>query len=229
MKRRTFFPAAAGTGVLAAGIPFSCKLAAKSANTVRITDIEGMSLDALHKELHTELFDIFLPIFDEGRLKDTRGREVSFRNCIIIMTSNVGAAHVSRTETQESRKRIMDEMRRHFRPEFINRVDDIVPFYPLLLEDIRSILSLCIRELADRLKEKRIGVHVFQEAYEHLTQQGYSTDFGARELRRTVDRLVITPVSDMILKEQFRSGDTIEVLMENEKLVFQKGPRREEN
>ncbi len=195
---------------------------------VRNAPFSILLFDEIEKA-HRRIFDIFLPIFDEGRLKDSRGREVSFRNCIIIMTSNVGASHVSRTETQESRKRIMDEMRRHFRPEFINRVDDIVPFYPLLLEDIRSILSLCIRELADRLKEKRIGVHVFQGAYEYLAQQGYSTDFGARELRRTVDRLVITPVSDMILKEQFRPGDTIEVLMENEKLVFQKASHREES
>jgi ATP-dependent Clp protease ATP-binding subunit ClpA len=180
------------------------------------------------EKAHRRIFDVLLPVFDEGRLKDARGREVSFRNCIIIMTSNVGAAHVSRNETKESRGRLMDELRRHFRPEFINRIDEIVPFHPLLFEDIRTILSLSIREVARRLKEKGIRVHIYQGAYEYLAQQGYSAEFGARELRRTVDRLVVTPVSDMIVKQEFQSGDIIDVLMEGGKLVVRKGLPRED-
>ena len=194
---------------------------------VRNAPFSVLLFDEIEKA-HGRIFDVLLPVFDEGRLKDARGREVSFRNCIIIMTSNVGAAHVSRNETQESRGRLMDELRRHFRPEFINRIDEIVPFHPLLFEDVRTILSLSIREVARRLKEKGIRVHIYQGAYEYLAHQGYSAEFGARELRRTVDRLVVTPVSDMIVEQEFQSGDIIDVLMEGDKLVVRKGLPRED-
>jgi ATP-dependent Clp protease ATP-binding subunit ClpC len=195
---------------------------------VRNAPFSILLFDEIEKA-HRRIFDIFLPIFDEGRLKDSRGREVSFRNCVIIMTSNVGAAHVSRVETPESRARMMDDMRRHFRPEFINRVDDIISFYPLLFEDIRAILNINIREVAGRLKEKGIRVHVYQGAYEYLAREGYSAEFGARELRRTVDRLVTTPISDLIVNNDFQPGDIIDVLMEDDRLVFRKGARMAEN
>lgn len=194
---------------------------------VRNAPFSVLLFDEIEKA-HRRVLDLFLPVFDEGRLKDARGREVSFRNCIIIMTSNVGAAHVSRTETTETRGRLMDDLRRHFRPEFINRIDDIVPFHPLLFEDIRAILSLYIRELARRLRDKGIRLHIYQGAYEHLAQHGYSADFGARELRRTVERLVVTPISDMIVKQEFESGDIIDILMEGERLTLRKALSRED-
>ncbi len=188
---------------------------------VRNTPFSILLFDEIEKA-HRRIFDIFLPIFEEGRLKDSRGHEVSFKNCIIILTSNIGAGLLAREETAETRMRLMEELRRHFRPEFINRLDDIVPFHPLLFEDIRTILSFAVRDLADRLKEKHIGIRVYQRAYEHLAQQGYSPEFGARELRRTVDRVVITPISDRILKGDFSPGDTIEVLMEDEGLTIRR-------
>jgi len=178
-------------------------------------------LDEIEKA-HDRVFDVFLPVFDEGRLKDSRGREVSFRNCIIIMTSNVGADLLYRTQADDNRSRLVDELRGHFRPEFINRIDDIVPFYPLLFEDVRAILALTMDDLRRRLDQKRISVHVYQRAYEYLAEQGYSPEFGARELRRTVDHLVIGPISEKILNDEFRPGDTIEVLMEGGVLTFRK-------
>ena len=188
---------------------------------VRNAPFSVLLLDEIEKA-HDRVFDVFLPVFDEGRLKDSRGREVSFRNCIIIMTSNVGADVLCQMQTGHSRRHLVDELRGHFRPEFINRIDDIVPFYPLLFEDVRAILALTMDGLRRRLDQKRISVHVYQGAYEYLAEQGYSPEFGARELRRAVDRLVTSPISEKILSEEFGSGDTIEVLMEGGALSFRK-------
>ncbi|MBI5091665.1 MAG: ATP-dependent Clp protease ATP-binding subunit [Candidatus Hydrogenedentes bacterium] len=174
------------------------------------------------EKAHPRIFDILLPVFDEGRLKDSRGRDVSFRNCIIILTSNIGAQSLHRGDDGNFGK-LMDELRGHFRPEFINRIDEIVPFYPLLFEDVRSILRLAIQDLRTRLLDRQIGVRMYQRAYEFLAGQGYNSDFGARELRRTVERLVINPISEMVLEGRFSAGDMIDVLMEDDKLTFRKG------
>ncbi|MCX5757180.1 MAG: hypothetical protein NTU83_01475, partial [Candidatus Hydrogenedentes bacterium] len=96
------------------------------------------------------------------------------------------------------------------------------PFYPLLFEDVRSILQLSLRDLQSRLKEKNIGLRVYQRAYEHLAKEGYSSEYGARELRRAVSRLIIAPVSDMLIAGTFQAGDTVHVMMEGDKLAFQK-------
>ena len=176
------------------------------------------------EKAHPRIFDIFLPIFDEGRLKDSQNRDVSFRNCLIILTSNIGAECLSRSEAHETRAALMDELRQHFRPEFINRIDDIIPFHELLFEDVRIILKSILKELADRLAEKQVYLRVYQGAYEHLAKEGYDPEYGARELKRTVNRLVVAPISDMLLRDQFQAGDTVEVLMDDEgKLAFCKG------
>ena len=113
---------------------------------------------------------------------------------------------------------MLDALRKHFRPEFINRIDEIVPFHPLLFEDIRKILHLSFHELKGRLREKQIHLHVYLGAYEYLTHQGYNVDYGARELRRTVDRLVINPISEMILRGDFQPDDCARVFMKNDEL-----------
>jgi ATP-dependent Clp protease ATP-binding subunit ClpB len=179
------------------------------------------------EKAHPRIFDIFLPIFDEGRLKDNRGREVSFKNAIIIMTSNIGAEHLRHGDESEFNAPLMQALREHFRPEFINRIDQVVPFFPLLAEDVRSILRLEINALRRRLKDRQIKIHMYQRAYEFLAERGYSPDFGARELRRAVDKHVTTPISEMILDDKFQPGDIIDVKMEEEKLVVCKGAPRE--
>ena len=189
---------------------------------VRNTPFSVLLFDEIEKA-HPRIFDVLLPIFEEGRLKDARGRDVSFRNCIIILTSNIGAERMTRGDTHEAPEQLMAELRQHFRPEFINRIDEIVPFRQLLFEDIRTILGHSLRALGSRLKEKEIGLRVYQGAYEYLAQQGYSEEFGARELRRAVEQLVTAPISDLILRDRFRAGDTIAVLMEDGTLTFQKG------
>ena len=175
------------------------------------------------EKAHHNVFDIFLPIFDEGRLKDNRGRTVDFKNCIIILTSNIGAENLCRNSNGPSEQNIVNELAKHFRPEFINRIDDFVPFYPLLFEDIRLILRHSVDDLRRRLADKDIGVRMYQRAYEYLAAKGYNAQFGARELRRAVDRHVIAPVSDRILKGEFKAGDMIDIMMDGEILVFRKG------
>lgn len=179
------------------------------------------------EKAHPAIYDVFLPLFDEGRLHDSRGRVASFRHCLIVLTSNVAAELLCRTSEQDMHRAILGELRRHFRPELINRIDEIVPFYPLLAEDLRSILRLEINALRARLREKRIGIRMYQQAYEYLAEAGYSQQFGARELRRVVSQLVAAPISELLLAENFAPRDMIDVLMEDGRLVIRKGARQQ--
>lgn len=197
-------------------------------SAVRNTPFSIVLFDEVEKA-HPRIFDIFLPVFEEGRLKDSHGREVSFKNCIIILTSNIGAQCLYRSETGDSGKELMEELRQHFRPELINRIDEIVPFYPLLAEDIRTILRLEINRVRERLKDKKIGIRMYQRAYEFLAEQGYNAEYGARELRRCVDRLITTPLSQMLLSGNFQPGDMIDVLMDDGELAFRKGQPHHED
>ena len=190
---------------------------------VRNSPFSILLFDEIEKA-HPRIFDIFLPIFEEGRLKDSRGREVSFRNCILIMTSNVGARLLQGGDDVRVQHALIDELRRSFRPEFINRIDEIVPFHPLLAEDIRSVLRLEINEVRRRLREKNIGIRMYERAYQHLAALGNCAEFGARELRRVVDQHVTTPISAMLLDHRVEPGDMVDVLMDDGgELVFRKG------
>lgn len=179
------------------------------------------------EKAHPRIFDIFLPILDEGRLKDAHGREVSFKNCIIIFTSNIAAKNISREENEGTEGKILDELQRHFRPEFINRIDEIVPFHHLIFEDVRSILAISVKGLKRRLREKDIRIHVYQGAYELIAKRGYSHDFGARELRRVFERQVVNPIGEKMMADEIGRGDRIEVLEEDGELVFRKDANAE--
>ncbi|GMV99554.1 MAG: ATPase AAA [Candidatus Hydrogenedentota bacterium] len=194
---------------------------------VRNAPFSVLLFDEVEKA-HRRIFDIFLPILDEGRLKDSRGRMVDFRHCIILFTSNIGAEFAKRGGDTEDRHVLLDALHKHFRPEFINRIDEIVPFYPLVFEDIRKVLQVSLRDAQKRLMDKGMKLRVYQRAYEFLAEQGYDAKFGARELNRTVERLVVQPVSEAIIDGRFANGDVIEVLMENGHLAFQKGEHRAE-
>ncbi len=192
---------------------------------VRATPFSILLFDEIEKA-HRNVFDILLPVLDEGRIKDSNGREVSFKHCIIIFTSNLGSQSLLHSRASERLSNVMEELRRHFRPEFLNRIDEIIPFYPLVPEDIRSVLRLAIRELGQRLSEKGFGIRLYQGAYELLASEGYNQDFGARELRRVVERRVINPISSLILEGRFQPGDVIEVLMHDGRLDFRPGKAR---
>ncbi|MBN2309988.1 MAG: ATP-dependent Clp protease ATP-binding subunit [Candidatus Hydrogenedentes bacterium] len=187
--------------------------------SVRHNPFTILLFDEIEKA-HRDLFDVFLPMLDEGRVKDNRGRDVNFRNCIIIFTSNIAAELPAEALTDPARGALMAELRRHFRPEFINRIDEIVPFHRLLAEDIRRILQRCLADLQSRLNKRGIDLHVYQGAYEHLAEAGYSAEYGARELQRTVDRLVVNPISAMILEDRIRAGDCARVLVKDGQLTI---------
>lgn len=175
------------------------------------------------EKAHARVFDILLPVFDEGRLRQGHRGEVSFKHCIIVMTSNVGAQVLESPEAGSESLALLDALRQHFRPEFINRIDEIVPFYPLLFEDVRAILHLSMRRLRSQLRERQLRLHVYQGAYEYLARRGHSTEFGVRELQRTFDRLLVNPISEMILQECFQPGDIVDVLVEHDTLAIRKG------
>jgi ATP-dependent Clp protease ATP-binding subunit ClpA len=141
---------------------------------------------------------------------------------MILFTSNVAASALDSADSPADMDAVLAELRAHFRPEFINRIDEIVPFHSLLFEDIRSILGIALRDVDKRLRERGLGLRVYQGAYEYLAEQGYSPEYGARELRRTVDRLVSNPLSDLLLARAFAKGDTVGVLLEDGELVFRK-------
>jgi len=175
------------------------------------------------EKAHPKVCDLFLPMFDEGRRRDSRGREVSFRNCIIIITSNIGAELLFEAGTNVKEGALIEALHGHFRPEFVNRIDQVVPFYPLLAEDVRSILRLEVNAVRQRLAEKKIGIRMYQRAYEHVAREGYSREFGARQLRRAVDRLITTPISDRIVSGEFEDGIMIDVMMEGDEMVYRRG------
>ncbi len=193
-------------------------------SAVRNAPFSLVLFDEIEKA-HPRVFDILLPVFDEGRLRSGARGEVSFKHCIVAMTSNVGAEVLESPEIGADSPALLDALRQHFRPEFINRIDEIVPFYPLLFEDLRAILHLSMRRLKTRLLEHQLRLHVYQGAYEYLAREGHSAEFGARELQRTLDRLVVNRISDMILQDYFQPGDIVDVLTENEQLIIRKGRR----
>lgn len=191
-------------------------------SAVRNKPFSLLLFDEIEKA-HQRVFDILLPVFDEGRLREGHRGEVSFKHCIIVMTSNVGSYTLTSPESSSDNLALLDDLRQHFRPEFINRIDEIVPFYPLLFEDVRAILHLSMRRLRAQLLDQNLRLHVYQGAYEYLAQHGHSTEFGARELQRTFDRLLVNRISDMIIQRYFQPGDIIDVLIENGELAIRKG------
>jgi ATP-dependent Clp protease ATP-binding subunit ClpB len=163
-------------------------------------------LDEIEKA-HAEVFDVLLQILDEGRLTDGQGRTVDFRNTVIVMTSNI------RSEAQ---------LREYFRPEFLNRVDEIVEFHPLSRDQIGEIVELQLRRLRERLAERGLDLEITDGAKEVLAEAGWDPTYGARPLKRAIQRLVENPLALRLLEGDFAEGDTIRVDAQNGDLVFEK-------
>jgi ATP-dependent Clp protease ATP-binding subunit ClpB len=163
-------------------------------------------LDEIEKA-HTEVFDVLLQVLDDGRLTDGQGRTVDFRNTVIIMTSNV---------------RTPDEMRDRFRPEFINRIDEIVVFSPLTRDQIGDIVDLQLRTLHERLAERGISIELTDAAKQHIAEAGWDPAFGARPLKRAIQRLLENPLALRLLEGDFQEGDTVRVDARDGELVFEK-------
>ena len=181
-------------------------------------------LDEIEKA-HADVFNIFLQILDDGRLTDGMGRTINFKNTIIIMTSNLGS-HVIKELSQdfkEMEKGIKEILEAHFKPEFLNRVDEIITFASLSEEDIFQIVDLQIDELRNRLQDKKIDIEVSKEAKMILAEKGYDPVYGARPLKRTIQKEVQNPLALKILEGQYKEGDTLRIDLNGKKeFVFSK-------
>jgi ATP-dependent Clp protease ATP-binding subunit ClpC len=178
---------------------------------------------------HPEAFGMLLQILEEGRLSDARGRKVDFRNTIIIMTSNVGADVLQRGPIGIPGARVLGEYReggyekelkRLFRPEFLNRIDQIVVFHTLTMEQTEEIVDLELIKIRKRLDEQEIDLQATEEARRYLARKGYSEEFGARNLRRTVQRAIEDVLSEGILSGEFGTGQLILVDLEDGEIVL---------
>jgi ATP-dependent Clp protease ATP-binding subunit ClpB len=180
------------------------------------------------EKAHPEVFNIFLQILDEGRLTDSQGRTVDFRNTVIIMTSNIGSPLIlERAGTgdwQKIEETVLHELQRNFRPEFLNRVDDIIVFRPLGREQIRKIVELQLSRLRHMLEERRIRLDISPAAADLIAAEGFDPAFGARPLKRAIQRLVQNPLAMQLLEGVFTDGDTIVVDREDgaDRIVFNK-------
>jgi ATP-dependent Clp protease ATP-binding subunit ClpB len=168
------------------------------------------------------VFNVLLQILDDGRLTDGQGRTVSFKNVVIIMTSNVGSTFITELADQPDllRKRVMDALRGQFRPEFLNRVDEIVIFKNLVAEQIKEIVEKETQILAKRLAERKINLELTENAKSFIAKEGWDPVYGARPIKRTIQRLILDPLAQKMLSGEFKEGDTVVVDVENGRVVF---------
>lgn len=183
-------------------------------------------LDEMEKA-HPDVFNILLQVLDDGRLTDGQGRVVSFKNTIIIMTSNVGSQFIAGAGeegfTEESRKQVMEALRSSFRPEFLNRIDDVVVFQPLGLEDIERIVDIQLKDVRSRLANERMTLELSEAAKQSLALDGLDPVYGARPLKRLIQRRVVDQVANLIIAGELHEGDTVLVdIDENGNLVARK-------
>jgi ATP-dependent Clp protease ATP-binding subunit ClpB len=161
-------------------------------------------------------------------LTDGQGRVVDFKNVVVIMTSNIGSEFLgsyagralSAGEWENVKNRVIEEMRKHFRPEFLNRIDDIVVFHSLSLEDLKRVIEIQLKQVAKRLEDRHISIELTDQAKERLVSEGYDPKYGARPLKRTIQRLVLDPLALDVLNGRIKDGDHVVADVEDGKLVF---------
>ncbi len=182
-------------------------------------------LDEIEKA-HPDVFNILLQVLDEGRLTDGQGRTVDFKNSVIVMTSNLGSqiiqAKAGLAEYSEMKQDVMEVVEQHFRPEFINRIDEIVVFHPLNKEQIRAIAKIHLEQLKMRLKDKDLGLDVSSEVLDLIGEVAYDPVYGARPLKRSVQQMIENPLAQLVLKGEFSSGDKIKVRLVDGEIGFDK-------
>lgn len=188
------------------------------------------------EKAHPDVFNIMLQILDDGRLTDSKGRLVNFKNTIIIMTSNVGASMITSTQklgfsvSQDSKKdkyeklkdTVMEEMKKSFRPEFLNRIDDIIVFAHLSQDEIREIVDLMLKDLFKRLDERELKIEVGNDVKDYLAKEGYNEAYGARPLRRVIQKKIEDVLAEEILTGKYQANDTLVMKMEDDKIVIEK-------
>ena len=171
------------------------------------------------------MFNLMLQILDDGRLTDGHGRTVDFKNTVIIMTSNIGSQWIVEhgDDEVEMEKLVMEAVRVQFRPEFLNRLDDIIIFHQLKLLEIVKIVDIQVNILSKRLKERKINIVLTEKARDFIARTGFDPTFGARPLKRTIQHKILDPLAMKILNKEFGEGDSIEVDVEESEIVFKKG------
>ena len=188
------------------------------------------------EKAHPDVFNALLQILEDGRLTDSQGRSVDFKNTVIIMTSNLGTADLrkasvgfaktSEAVTYEKMKlKVNDALKQHFRPEFLNRIDDVIVFHELTKDEITEIIDLMIKRVRSQLESQGLGLELTQAAKYYVVDKGYDPTMGARPLRRALQRLVEDPLSEKILWKEFRAGETIIVDVEDRRRGRRAGHR----
>ena len=173
------------------------------------------------EKAHTDVFNVLLQLLDDGRLTDSQGRVVNFKNTIVIMTSNIGTLEVVEIEDQkETDHRIQEALRRHFRPEFLNRVDEIVIFHRLGMKELKKVVDIQTAILAERLKARGITLKITDKARDLLGRQGYDPVYGARPLKRVIQRMVQDPIALRMLQGELKEGQTVKVDVQGNDLVI---------
>jgi ATP-dependent Clp protease ATP-binding subunit ClpC len=185
------------------------------------------------EKAHPDVWNLLLQILEEGKLTDNVGRVVNFRNTIILMTSNVGSETIKKQATmgfavggsetdnyERMRERILDESKKVFRPEFLNRLDDVIVFHSLTKPDLITILDLEINKVVGRLKGKNLRLELDEKAKDFLVERGYDPQYGARPMRRAVERYLEDPLAEEILRGHLHEGEPIVVSADKDKLTF---------
>jgi ATP-dependent Clp protease ATP-binding subunit ClpB len=185
------------------------------------------------EKAHPEVFNVLLQVLDEGRLTDAKGRVVNFKNTVIILTSNIGSQFIDKMETlgftnkdkkdeyEQTKDKVLDSLKDYFRPEFLNRLDDIVVFDILSLESIRSIVDLKIAVVRGRLSAKDIDLEISPDALTYLAKEGYNPHYGARPLNRLIQDKILNPVANFIIGKGVKKGDIVNVILKDNNLVVE--------
>ncbi|NEO71734.1 ATP-dependent chaperone ClpB [Moorena sp. SIO3H5] len=192
--------------------------------SVRRRPYSVVLLDEVEKA-HRDVFNILLQVLDDGRITDSQGRTVDFRNTIIVMTSNIGSEHIlgvagDDSKYEEMRKRVTESLRSHFRPEFVNRVDDVIIFHTLTKDELRKIVGIQLKRIEQLLAEQKITLAMSEQAQDYLTDAGYDPVYGARPLKRAIQRELENPIATKILENMFIEGDTIFIDCGDQGLTF---------
>ena len=183
------------------------------------------------EKAHTDVFNIMLQIFDDGRLTDSKGRTVDFKNTIIILTSNIASSTIlentlkgmmGEKNKEQQKAEIMEQLKQYFKPEFLNRIDETIFFNVLTLENLTHIVDIQMEYLKNLLAERKIKIEITPDAKEQLANKGYNPIYGARPLKRTIRQLIENPLSKALLKGEFTDGDTIHIDYKDENFVFEK-------
>jgi ATP-dependent Clp protease ATP-binding subunit ClpB len=183
------------------------------------------------EKAHPEVLNVLLQLLDDGRLTDGKGRTVDFKNAVVIMTSNLGSQYIAEasvgTEPSDQlpegvRRQVMEALQHHFRPEFLNRIDEVIFFHTLSLAHMTEIIDIQIRSLLKRLEDRKIHVELTDAAKRYLVAEGYDLRYGARPLKRTIQRQVLDPLALRVLQGDFGEGDRVLVDVGDNGIRFEK-------